>query len=71
MNDFAIFGLFIITNMMNQDCAHETDSLINILMPMIMMVDEENSSDDLMMMLMMMQTMGNNPVGMNQMMPFY
>ena len=62
-------SLFLMTNMMNQDCAHETDSMMNMLMPMLMMGDEEGSSDDLMM-LMMMQSMGNSPVGMNQMMPF-
>ena len=61
-------SLFLMTNMMNQDCAHETDSMMNMLMPMLLSGDGSNSDD--LMMLMMMQSMGNNPVGMNQIMPF-
>jgi len=51
------------------DCEHDTDSQMNMLMPMLMMGDSDDSSDNLMM-LMMMQTMGNSPVGMDMMMPF-
>ena len=65
--------LFLMTNMMNQDCSSDTDSQMNMLMPMLMMGNSEgsdNSTTDNLMMLMMMQSMGNNPVGMNMMMPF-
>ena len=53
---------------MNQDCTTDTDSQMNMLMPMLM--SDDNSTDDSLMMMMMMQSMGNNPVGMDMMMPF-
>ena len=50
------------------DCTTDTDSSMNMLMPMLMMND--NSTTDSLMMMMMMQSMGSNPVGMDMMMPF-
>ena len=38
-------SLFLLTNMMNQDCDHETDSMMNMLLPLLMMEDEGNSTD--------------------------
>jgi hypothetical protein len=57
--------------MMNQDCTTDTDSQMNMLLPMLMMGDESsNSSDDNLMMLMMMQFMGNQPIGLEMILPF-
>lgn len=65
-------SLFLLTNMMNQDCARDTDQQMNSLMPLLLMDKgaSNTTNTDSLMMLMMMQTMGNNPVGINQMMPF-
>ena len=46
------------------DCATDTDSQFNQMLPLLLMGDS-NSTDSLMLM-MMMQTMGNQPFGMEQ-----
>lgn len=67
---FDFKSMFLLTSMMEKDCSHETDSQMNMLMPLLMMDDSDSTTDNLMMML-MMQTMGNSPVQMDQMMPFF
>jgi len=62
-------SIFLMLNMMKQDCQHETDASINMLIPLLPM-DEGNSFSDSLMMMMMMQSMGNSPISMNQLMPF-
>ena len=49
------------------DCEHETDGQMNLLLPLLM---SDNSTDDNLMMMLMMQSMGNQPIGMSQLMPF-
>lgn len=66
--DMDFKSLFLMTNMMNQDCATNTDNQMQTLMPLLLM-DNTTDSDSLMMM-MMMQSMGDLPVQMQQMMPF-
>ena len=53
---------------MNQDCSTNTDSQMQVLMPMILMGENSSTSD--LMMLTMMQSMGENPVDMSTLMPF-
>ena len=69
-NFFSKFLIFVVySSLFIIDCEHDTDSQMNMLLPMIMMGNETESSDNLMMML-MMQSMGNQPIGLNSMMPF-
>ena len=51
-------------NLRISDCATDTDSQFNQMLPLLLMGDS-NSTDSLMLM-MMMQTMGNQPFGMEQ-----
>ena len=46
------------------ECATDTDSQFNMMLPMLLM--GENNSTDSLMLMMMMQTMGNQPFNMDQ-----
>lgn len=68
-DDNADFStLFLALNMFQQDCSSRTDSAIQNLMPMLLM-DDADPNKNLMMML-MFQTMGDNPLNMDQIMPY-
>ena len=55
---------------MKRDCSVNTDSQMNVVLPLLMMEDNSNtSSTDEMLAMMMFQSMGNSPIGMSQILP--
>ena len=48
------------------DCDTNTDSQFNMMMPLLLMDDDKNSTSNTLMLMMMMQSMGDSPIGMQQ-----
>ena len=44
----------------------DTDSQFSSMLPLLLMKDDSNSTSDSLMLMMMMQTIGNQPIGMEQ-----
>merc|ERR1712136_356269 len=69
--DFKSF--FLYSNMPKQDCDTSTDSQFSSMLPLLLMSDDsskKSSSSDSLMMMLMMQSMGDSPVGINNILPF-
>ena len=55
---------------MKRDCSVNTDSQMNLVLPLLMMEDNSNtSSTDEMLVMIIFQSMGNSPIGMSQILP--
>ena len=51
------------------DCSVDTDSQFSSMLPLLLMDENKNSTSDSLMLMMMMQSMGTQPINMQQIMP--
>ena len=61
-------SFFLYSSMLQNDCEIATDDQFGAMLPLLLMDSEDGNSDNLMLML-MMQTMGDSPVGMDNIFP--